>query len=149
MVGELDVLLDVALEIHRHKGGELHEAGIDLAERALALNRHVIDQVLFEPFQRFALGELIDLGRLDPGVDRPRHQDQGCRACRVVILTHDGGGRERGHRRLADRDHVRTRTQLVEKGDQMLGILVEAEFALIERNVAGIVPVGDVDVVIL
>ena len=31
----------------------------------------------------------------------------------------------------------------------MLGIFVEAESAVIERNVARIVPVGDVDVVIL
>src|SRR6266403_20646 len=57
MVGELDMLLDVALEVHRHKGSKLHEAGIDLAEGALALNRHIIDQVLFKPFQRLALGE--------------------------------------------------------------------------------------------
>ena len=42
-------------------------------ERALALERHVVDQVLLEPFQRLALGEIIDLGRQDPGVDRPRH----------------------------------------------------------------------------
>jgi len=41
--------------VHRHKGGQLHEAGIDLTERPLALNRHIIDQVLFEPFQRLAL----------------------------------------------------------------------------------------------
>ena len=47
VIGEVDVLLDMALEIHRHEGGELHEAGIDLAERALALHRHVIDQVVF------------------------------------------------------------------------------------------------------
>ncbi len=31
---QLHVLLDVAFEIHRDEGGQLHEARIDLAERA-------------------------------------------------------------------------------------------------------------------
>ena len=86
MMGEIDVLLDVALEIHRDKGGELHEAGIDLAERALALHRHVVDQVLLEPFDRLALGEFVDLGRLDAGVDRAGHQGQGRGARRMIVL---------------------------------------------------------------
>ena len=74
VIGEIDVLLDVAFEIHRDESGELHEAGIDLPERALALKRHVVDQVLLEPFDRLALGEFVDLGRLDAGVDRAGHQ---------------------------------------------------------------------------
>jgi hypothetical protein len=32
---------------------------------------------------------------------------------------------------------------------QVLGVFVEAELSLIGRNVAGVVPVGDVDVVVL
>ncbi len=39
--------------------------------------------------------------------------------------------------------------QLVEKSDEVLGIFVEPEFALVERNVAGVMPVGNVNVVIL
>ena len=67
----------------------------------------------------------------------------------MIVLRHDGRGGERRHRRLADRHHVRARAQLIEKIDQVLGIFVEAEPALIERNVAGVMPVGDVNVVIL
>ena len=37
----------------------------------------------------------------------------------------------------------------IHEGDEMLGIFVETEPALVERNVARIFPVGDVDVVIL
>ena len=131
MAGKIDVLLDMALKVHRHEGGELHEAGIDLPERALALNGHVIDQIVLEPFERLALGEFVDLGRLDAGVDRAGHQGQRRRPRGVIVLRHDRGGGERRHRRLADRHHMRARAQLIEEGDQVLGIFVEAEFALI------------------
>src|SRR5262249_53240354 len=52
-------------------------------------------------------------------------------------------------RRLADRDHVRTRAELAEKIDQMSGVVVETEAAGAQGNIARIVPVGDVDVVVL
>ena len=109
MVVKIHVLLDVALEIHRHEGSELHEAGIDFPERALALKRHVVDQIVLEPFQRFAFGEFVHLGRLDPRVDRPRHQGQRRRARGMIVLAHDRGSRERRHRGLADRHHMRAR----------------------------------------
>ncbi|MGX1148954.1 hypothetical protein AB7M15_004776 [Bradyrhizobium ottawaense] len=67
----------------------------------------------------------------------------------MVVLAHDRGGRERRYRRLADRDHVRARAELSEEIDQMLGVVVEPEAALAARDVARIVPVGDVDVVVL
>ena len=149
MIGEVDVLLDMALQVHRHEGGELHEAGIDFSERALALHRHVIDQVFFEPVDRLALGELVDLGRLDPRVDRSGHQGQRGRAGRVVVLRHDGGCGQRRDRRLADRHHVCARTDLVEEGDQMVGVVLEPEAAGMKRNVARVMPVGDVDIVVL
>ena len=134
---------------HRYEGGELHEAGIDLAECAVALDRHVVDQVLLEPFDRLAFGEFVDLGRLDAGVDRTGHQGQRRRACGMIVLRHDGRRRQRRDRRLADRHHVRARSHLVEEGDQMLGVILQAEPAVAERNVARVVPVGDVDVVVL
>jgi hypothetical protein len=61
VVGEVEMLLDVTLEIHRDEGGELHEARIDLSERARRTARHVVDQVALEPLDRLALGEVVDL----------------------------------------------------------------------------------------
>ena len=86
MIGEIDMRLDVALQIHRDEGGELHEAGIDLPERALALDRHEVDQVLLEPCDRLALGEFVDLGRLDAGIDRAGHQGQRRGPRRMIVL---------------------------------------------------------------
>src|SRR6185437_8322728 len=109
VIVQVYVLLDVALEIHRDEGGELHEARIDFPERALALQRYVVDQVTFEPFERLALGELVDLGRLDARVDRARHQRQRRRTRGMIVLAHDRRRSERGYRRLTDRHHVRAR----------------------------------------
>ncbi|MHC2576130.1 hypothetical protein ACVI1J_002156 [Bradyrhizobium diazoefficiens] len=67
----------------------------------------------------------------------------------MVALAHDGGGRERRDRRLADRHHMRARAELAEEVDEMISVVVEPEAALAARNVARIVPVGDVDVVVL
>ncbi len=44
---------------------------------------------------------------------------------------------------------MRTRSELIEKINEMVGVVGEGEIAFAERNVARIVPVGDVDVVIL
>jgi hypothetical protein len=49
----------------------------------------------------------------------------------------------------ADRHHMRARSDPVEEGDQMVGVILEPEPAVAARDVAGIVPVGDVDVVVL
>ena len=87
MIGEFDVLLDVTLEVHRDKGGELDKAGIDLPERALALKRYVVDQIVLEPAQRLAFGEIIDLGRLNAGIDRAGHQGQRRRPRRMVSCS--------------------------------------------------------------
>ena len=148
-LGEIHVLLDVPLQVHRDERGELHEAGIDLTERALALDRHVVDQVVLEPFDRLALGEFVDLGRQDSRVDRSRHQGQRRRPRRMIVLRHDRRGRQRRDRGLADRDHVRARPELVQEGDEVVGVVLQPEPALVGRNVARVVPVGDVDVVIL
>ncbi len=67
----------------------------------------------------------------------------------MIVFAHDGGRRERRHRGLADRHHVRTRPELVEEVDQMLGVILKPKPAVVARNVARIVPVGDVNVVVL
>jgi hypothetical protein len=44
---------------------------------------------------------------------------------------------------------VRARADLVEEGDEVVGVVLQPEAAGMERNVARVMPVGDVDVVIL
>ncbi len=86
MLEELDMRVDVPVEIHAEKAGELHEAGIDSAEGAGIAHRHDADDIALEPLQRMRLGEAADLSRRDARIDRPAHQCQGLRLRRVVCL---------------------------------------------------------------
>ena len=80
VVEQVDMRLHMAVEVHRHEGGELDEAGIDPPLRALEAQGHAADQVLLEPGDRLFLGEIVDLGRGDARVDRPGHQGNARRA---------------------------------------------------------------------
>ena len=130
MVVKLAMRLHMALDVHAHEGGKLHEARIDLAARAVVAERHARDQVLLEPDDRLAVGELVDLGRIDAGVDRPGHQRHAARLAGMIALRHHRGGDQRRDAGLADRDHVRARAHHLEKADQMVDIVVEAEAAV-------------------
>jgi hypothetical protein len=64
------------------------------------------------------------------------------------FLRHHRSGDEDGDAGLAHRDHMGARPDGLEKIDDVLDVFVEAEPAVRPRDVADIVPVGDVDVVI-
>ena len=88
---------------------------------------------------------LVGLTRVSIG---PGHQRHAARLRRVVVLGHDGDGGQHLHAGLADGDDVRARPHRLEEPDDVVDVVVEAEGAVGERDVAGIVPVGDVDVVV-
>ena len=56
---ESAVLLVMPLRVHRHEGRELDEAGIDAAHVARVRQGHMADQVLFEPIDGLAGGQLV------------------------------------------------------------------------------------------
>ena len=143
---KLAMRLYVALHVHTHEGGELHEAGINPAAAAGIARRHGGDQLLLEPVHRLALGKLVDLGRIDAGVDRAGHQRHRARLRRVVALRHHARRDQRADARLAHGDHMRAGSDLLQEADQVRSVIVEAERPIAERDIAGIVPVGNVDV---
>ena len=140
--------LQMTLDIHAHEGGELHEAGIDAPSAAGIAVGHGCDQVLLEPLHRLAFGEIVDLGRVDAGVDRAGHQRHRARLRRIVGLRHHRRRHQRGDARLAHRHQMRARPHRLEKAHDVADIFVEAEAPFRDRYVARIVPVGDVDVVL-
>ena len=76
---------------------------------------------------------------------------RGCAAARlrgIAGLRHHRGGDEHGDTRLAHRHDVRARPDRLQETDQVRDIVVEAEPAVHERDVAHVVPIGDVDVVL-
>ena len=58
---------------------------------------------------------------------------------------HRGKGRDA---RLADRHHVRARPDGVQESDQVFDVFVQPEAPVGQGHVAGVMPVGDVDVVV-
>ncbi len=67
----------------------------------------------------------------------------------MPVLGHQRHGGQRRHARLAGGNDVGVRTHRLQEVDDVLRVFVEAEAPAFERHVAYVVPVGDVDVVIL
>ena len=145
---ELLMRVVVPIDVHRHEGGELHEAGIDHAARAWVLPRDARDEIALEPAHGLAGGELVDLGRVDARIDGSRHQRHAARLRSVAVGRHHGDGGQRLHARLANSHEVRARTQLLQEFDEVVDIVVKAEGTGLQAHVARIVPIGDVDVII-
>jgi hypothetical protein len=76
------------------------------------------------------------LAILDARVDRPRHQGERRGPRGMIVLAHDRGRRQRRHRGLADRHHMRAGTELVHEGDKVVGVVLKAKAAVIDGNVA-------------
>jgi hypothetical protein len=103
-------------------------------------------------FSNHSIGLLVassvHAGRVDAAVHRAGHQGQAARLGRVVVLGHDGGGGQRRHAGLADGHHVRARADGGQEADHVVDVVVQAK-APCAAHIAGVVPVGDVDVVVL
>ncbi|MPL92321.1 hypothetical protein SDC9_38419 [bioreactor metagenome] len=145
---QLLVLLAVAVHVHRHEGEQLHETRVDLAPRAPETQRHGADHRALEPLHRLLVRQIVDRGRAFAHIDRPRHQDQRARRRRVAVLGHHCGCGKRLHAGLAHREHMRPRADLFHEADQIGDVILDTEAARRQRRVAGIRPVGDVDVMV-
>ncbi len=136
------------LEIHAHEGEKLDKARVDPAQSAGKAQRHEGDQRALEPLDRAAHGQFIDLGRVDTRIDRPRHEREARRLGRVAVLGHQRGGRQGGDSGLAYGHQVCAPAEGAQEGDQVLHKLVEAESPGQQRDIARVVPVGNVDVMV-
>ena len=150
MLEHLPMRDEVVAEVHRHETGELQEAGVHLPARAGIAHRHGGDDVLLEPAERALGRQRVDRGGRLARVDRAAHHGERARAVRVLVRAHQCGGGVAGHRRLAHREHVRPRialgTDMREKLDHIVDIVVEVELALAGRHQLRVAPIGDVDI---
>ena len=67
----------------------------------------------------------------------------------MIVRSHERGRGQHLHAGLAHREHVRAGAEMFEEGDDVIDIVGEMKRAFAGGHVAGVVPVGDVDVVIL
>jgi hypothetical protein len=111
-------------------------------------HRHGRGEHPLEPSDVAFVGQLIDLGRIEPAIDRPGHQSHAARLRSIAGLRHDGHRRENGNAGLADREHVRARSEQFKILDQVFDVLLHAEAAHGNRHIARIVPIGNEHVVL-
>ena len=147
MLEHAQMRADMAVEVHPHEARELHEARIDPPPEPRIGRRHGLDQHLLEPPPAVRPGEFVDLRDPDTSVDRPAHQHERTRrglACRGEQRR----CRQRRHGRLADGDEMHLRPEPREKIQQGVDIVVERERAAARRHLPGVLPVGDIDVML-
>jgi len=71
---------------------------------------------------------------------------RGCAGSASAAINATAG--EHGDAGLTHADDVGTRPQYLQKGDDVIDKIVEPERAVLEADIASIVPVGDIDVMI-
>ena len=145
------VALGMAVRVHGHKAGMLHEARVDASACAREVARDSEDHVVFEPVVALVHGQVVDRSRRLARIDRPTHHGHGQRR----LLAMRGHQRDRGQHRhggLANADHMAVAVALLQVVYELLHVVhvvIEVEVALIERDYARVSPVGDVDLVVL
>ncbi|QFT60518.1 hypothetical protein FIU94_16940 [Sulfitobacter sp. THAF37] len=140
--------LGMGFAIHRDEGGQLQQAGIDLASDTGVFEADALDHGVFELPHGDTVAEIGDFGRGGAGVDGATDQGQGARLGVGFFLCQIGGGGQGQRRWLADRDHMCVRAQMLHEIDKVERVILDIELACADGNVAGIVPVGDIDVTI-
>ncbi len=95
----------------------------------------------------FLANLLTSVGRL-PRVDRAADQRDGARRRRVGVGVHQRRAGQHGHRRLAHREHVGLRAEVLAELPDVVDVVVQVEAGGRGRHVLGVAPVGHVDVVV-
>ncbi len=148
---EVVVVVDgVAIRIHGHKASVLQEAGVDAAASAGEVLRHTVDHVVLEPLEAALAGQVVDGGGRLACVDGAAHH--GERQGRgFPPAGHERHRCQHRHRGLAHADHVAIAIGLLQVADEVLHvvhIVVQVKITLGQGHHAGVLPVGDVDLVV-
>ena len=101
-----------------------------------------------EPIDAAVFGQLVHGGRIDAGVDRTAHQHHRTRHIGIFVRLHARDRGQHRHRGLAYRDDVNVAAEEMQDRNDVVDVVVEIEPPFGERHRAGVLPIGDVDVVI-
>ena len=138
----------MAFEIHVDEAGQLQEARIHPAHRARIHGRHRLDQIVPEPFIRTLFSQFIGHGGGFSRINGRAHEGHRGRTRRIFILSHQRNRRQGRRARLTDRHHMGVVAQRRDHLAHIEHVITEIEASVIDRNLARIRPVGDVDLVI-
>ena len=138
--------LGVTLAIHRDEACELQEARINQTPGTLVLEANPLNCQLFQLPHRDAAAKVGDIGGGSVRVDRAADQRQAAGLGCGVLCRQIGRGGQGQRCGLADRDHVRFRSQMPHEINEIQRVILDVELAGADRNVARIVPVGHINV---
>ena len=136
---------EVSVRIHRHEARVLEKTGVNQSSCPGVLVRDVMNQILFEPLDTVGLGQIVDLGRAAPRVNRTAHHGHRARNCFVPNRRQDREGSQHRHRRLTDRDHMQIGAKAADELDDVVDVIIEVKGAGGQRHHTGIKPVGHID----
>ena len=123
----------------------MQEAGIDLAPDAGVFEADALDHALFQLAHCDAAAEIGHVCRGRVWVDRAADQGQRARLCFWLFFGEVGGGGQGQRRGLADGDNMGVWPEVFHEINEVEGVILDVEFPSGDRNVARIVPIGDVD----
>ncbi|MDT4835658.1 hypothetical protein FQZ97_693310 [compost metagenome] len=145
------VAAGVAVGVHGHEARVLQEARIDLAARAREALRHAVDHVVLEPLEALVGREVVHGRGRFARVDRAAHHGHR-EGQRLAAAGHERHGRQHRHGGLAHAHHVAVAVLGLQAADELLhvvDVVVEVELTVGQRHQARVLPVGDVDLVVL
>ena len=138
----------MGLTVHRDERSQLQKARIDLAANACVFKANALDHCLFQLAHGDRMAKVGHFGRGSAGVNGTTDQGEGL-WLRLRVQLRQIGGRGQGQgNRLANGDHVDVAAQVFHEINEVEGVILNVEFAFADRNVAGVVPIGGVNLAI-
>ena len=148
MLEEVDERLGMALGVHAHEGAELQEAGVTRRPRPTNFHGTVPIRLSRNHAYGFSLASWLTLlGAIRTSIGPAIKVRLAGSTLAPSIAMHRGRG-ERRDGRLADRDDMAILPDMADEIDQVPGVVLQPEAAGVERDVARIDPVGEIDLMV-
>ncbi|MNV28879.1 hypothetical protein D3C71_1200840 [compost metagenome] len=145
------VAAGVAVRVHGHKAGVLQKTRVHAPSCAGEVLGHAVDHVVLEPLKATVRRQVVHRSRGFAGVDGAAHHGHRQRRG-FATAGHQGHGCQHGHGGLAHADDMAVAIDALQVADELLHVIhvvVEVELTLGQGDQPGILPVGDVDLVVL
>ena len=126
----IEIAVDMAIQIHRHKARQLQKARIYLAHRTRIPGRYDGNRLFFEPFQRAFFRQLIDFRRIDACVDRTTNKCHAARRFFLIKHVQQAHGDENRNGRLADGDDMNVGAKGLHKGHVIVDAIIKVEITV-------------------
>ena len=137
--------------VHGHKAGVLQKARVNTATSAWEVGRNAVNHVVLKPLKALVGGQVVDRGGRLARIDGAAHHGHGQRGL-LAAAGHERHRRQHRHRGLAHAHHMAVAIDGLQVADEFLhvvDVVVQVELAIRQRHQAGVLPVSDVDLVVL